>query len=235
MARATPPPIRDTPHSSANQPGRGCSIAASRSASAGRTRPARQAAANTASCATATPIPSAATRGIHEWAGPKWAGATPWSTRASAIALASGRPASSPRPPATSDTISASAAISRRTCSGVAPSARSTAVSRRRCAIARANVPATTNSATAPAIPAIVPKIATSVMRSVASGSPASADAAWRWSSTSPIRSSPGPGVPTMPTALTSSGCPDRVRAVSGAKNSADCAASAAAATPLTR
>ena len=71
-------------------------------------------------------------------------------------------------------------AIRRRTWRGVAPRARSTAVSRRRWAIASANVPATTNSATAPAIPPIVPKIETSVARSDADGSPASAFAAWR-------------------------------------------------------
>ena len=76
-------------------------------------------------------------------------------------------------------------AISRRTWRGVAPRARSTAVSRRRWAIASANVPATTNSATAPAIPPIVPKIETRVARSDAVGSPASAFAAWSRSSTS--------------------------------------------------
>ena len=76
-------------------------------------------------------------------------------------------------------------AISRRTWRGVAPRARSTAISRRRWAIASANVPATTNSATAPAIPPIVPKIETRVARSDADGSPASAFAAWSRSSTS--------------------------------------------------
>ena len=48
----------------------------------------------------------------------------------------------------------------------MAPSARSTAVSLRRWAIASANVPATTNSATKPAMPPIVPKIATIASRS---------------------------------------------------------------------
>ena len=76
------------------------------------------------------------------------------------------------------ETISASAAISRRTWRGVAPRARSTAVSRRRWAIASANVPATTNSATAPAIPASAPNMAISVSRSPASGEPGSASAA---------------------------------------------------------
>src|SRR3954471_6661529 len=44
-------------------PGRGCSIATSRSASAAGMRPARRAAAKTASWAITTPIPSAATSG----------------------------------------------------------------------------------------------------------------------------------------------------------------------------
>ena len=59
-----------------------------------------------------------------------------------------------PSTPATSETISASPAISRRTWCGAAPSARSTATSRRRCTIASVNVPATTNSATAAGDPA---------------------------------------------------------------------------------
>ena len=127
----------------------------------------------------AMPPPTAATSGIHECPGSKPCGAAPWSARTSTIATASGRPASTPSTDATSDRISASAAISRRTWRGVAPRARSTAVSRRRCAIASANVPATTNSATVPAIPPMTPKIATSASRSAARGSPASASAAW--------------------------------------------------------
>ena len=84
-----------------------------------------------------------------------------------------------------SDTSSASPAISRRICRGVAPSARSTAVSRRRWAMASANVPATTNRATAPAMPPSAPKMAISPARSAAVGSPASASAACRRSRTS--------------------------------------------------
>ena len=53
---------------------------------------------------------------------------------------------------------------------GVAPRARSTAVSRRRWAMASANVPATTNSATAPAMPPIAPKMAIRPARSAAAG-----------------------------------------------------------------
>ena len=150
----------------ARTPGRPCSTATSRSASAGRTRPARRAAATTATCATPMPIPSAATSGIQEWPGSKPAGTTPWSASTLTIARASGPPASRPSPLATRESRNASVAIRRRTWRGVAPRARSTAVSRRRWAIASANVPATTNSATAPAIPPIVPKIETSVARS---------------------------------------------------------------------
>ena len=60
--------------------------------------------------------------------------------------------------PATTDTISASPAISRRTWCGAAPSARSTAISPRRCTIASENVPATTNSASIAADPAHRPE-----------------------------------------------------------------------------
>ena len=59
-------------------PGRPCSTATSRSASAGRTLPARRAAATTATCAMPTPMPSAAASGIHEWPGTKPAGTSPW-------------------------------------------------------------------------------------------------------------------------------------------------------------
>ncbi len=139
--------------------------------------------------------------------------------------MASGRPASSPSAPATSETNSASVAIRRRTWRGVAPSARSTAVSLRRWAIASANVPATTNSATKPAMPPIVPKIATIASRSDACGSPASASAAWARSSTStPGRSSPAsdaPGLAMIPTALTRPGAPESVSAVAPEKNTA--------------
>ena len=177
-AIAAPPPSESTPASVRTAPGRPCSTATSRSASAGRTRPARRAAATTATWATPMPMPSAATSGTQEWPGSKPAGTTPWSASTLTMARASGPPASRPSPLATTESRNASVAISRRTWRGVAPRARSTAVSRRRWAIASANVPATTNSATAPAIPPIVPKIETSVARSDALGSPASAFAA---------------------------------------------------------
>ena len=61
-----PPPRQSAPTSSCRTPGRARSIVASRSASAGRVRPARRAAAKTASCATRMPPPNAATSGIHE-------------------------------------------------------------------------------------------------------------------------------------------------------------------------
>ena len=138
--------------------GRGRSIAASRSASAGRVRPARRAAAKTASWAIRMPPPSAATSGIHELPGAKPVGTTSWSASSATIASASGRPASRPSTPATSETISASPAISRRTWCGAAPSARSTATSRRRWTIASVNVPATTNSATDAGDPAHRPE-----------------------------------------------------------------------------
>ena len=136
-------------------------------------------------------------------------------SRGRAARRRAGRARSRPR-----ERISASAAISRRTWRGVAPSARSTAVSRRRWAIASANVPATTNSATAPAIPPIAPKIATSVARSDAVGSPASAFAAWSRSSTSTAgpcaarsrarsASAETPRSATTPIALTRPGAPD--------------------------
>ncbi len=96
--------------------GRGCSIAASRSASAGRVLPARRAAAKTDELGDQQmPPPSAATSGIHEWPGAKPGGTTPWSASTDTIALASGRPARMPSAPATSETISASPATSRRT------------------------------------------------------------------------------------------------------------------------
>ena len=65
-AIATPPPSSSTPAPSWRTPGRACSIAASRSASAGRVRPARRAAAKTATCAIRMPPPNAATSGIHD-------------------------------------------------------------------------------------------------------------------------------------------------------------------------
>ena len=77
-AMAAPPPSASTPDSPRTQPTRPCSTATSRSASAGRTLPARRAAATTASCAMPTPIPSAATSGIHECPGSKPAGMWPW-------------------------------------------------------------------------------------------------------------------------------------------------------------
>ena len=130
-------------------------------------------------------MPSAATSGISECAGSNAGPTSPRSARTPTMAFASGRPATSPRAPATSDTSSASPAISRRICRGLAPRARSTAVSRRRWAIARANVPATTNRATAPAMPPIAPKMAIRPARSAAAGSPASASAACDRASTS--------------------------------------------------
>ena len=95
-AIAAPPPSAITPVSVRTTPGRPCSIATSRSASAGRTLPARRAAATTASWAMPTPIPSAATSGIQECPGVKPAGTSPWPASRSTSALASGRPASRP-------------------------------------------------------------------------------------------------------------------------------------------
>ena len=66
IAIATPPPRQSTPLSVWTSPGRACSIATSRSASLGRTRPARRAAATTASCARPMPPPRATASGIHE-------------------------------------------------------------------------------------------------------------------------------------------------------------------------
>ena len=189
-AIATPPPSAASPASTRTTPGRGCSTADSRSASAGRVRPARYAAATTASCAMPTPMPKAATSGIQDVPAAKLGGTTPRSCSAWRIASASGPPATTPSAPATIETSRASAAISRRTWRGVAPSARSTAVSRRRWAIASENVPATTNSATAPAMPPIAPKIAISDSRSVTRASPGSASAACDGSSTSRPRRS---------------------------------------------
>ena len=60
-----------------------------------------------------------------------------------------------------------------------------TAISFLRCARARAKVPETTNSAIPPAIPAMVPKIATTVSRPASRGSPGSANAASLLSRTS--------------------------------------------------
>ena len=182
---ATPPSRHATPATTRTNPGRGCSIATSRSASAGGMRPARRAAAKTASCAIRTPMPSAATSGTIESAGANAGPTSPRSARTSTMRFANGRPATTPSAPATSDTSSASPAISRRICGGVAPRARSTAVSRRRWAMARANVPATTNRATAPAMPPRAPKMAISPARSAAVGSPASASAACPRSRTS--------------------------------------------------
>ena len=175
---AAPPTRHVTPLTTRTSPGRGCSMATSRSASAGGMRPARRAAAATASWATTTPMPRAAASGISESAGANAGPTSPRSARTPTMAFASGRPATTPSAPASSDTSSASPAISRRICRGVAPSARSTAVSRRRWAMARANVPATTNRATAPAMPPSAPKMAISPARSAAVGSPASASAA---------------------------------------------------------
>ena len=93
---AIPPPRQSAPLSVWIQPGRACSIATSRSASLGRTRPARRAAATTASCAMAMPPPRAAASGIQEWPGSKPCGATPWSASTPTIADASGRPAARP-------------------------------------------------------------------------------------------------------------------------------------------
>ena len=226
-AIAAPPPRAITPMSVRTTPGRPCSIATSRRASAGRTLPARRAAATTASWAMPTPIPSAATSGIQECPGVKPAGTSPWPASRSTSALASGRPARRPSALATSETNSASVAIRRRTWRGVAPRARSTAVSRRRWAITSANVPATTNSATKPAMPPIVPKIATSDSRSLACGSPASASAAWARSSTSspgpPSPASFAPGLAMTPTALTRPGAPESASAVAAEKNTAVC------------
>ena len=132
---------------------------------------------------------------------------------------------------------------------GVAPRARSTAVSRRRWAIARANVPATTNRATAPAMPPSAPKMAISPARSAAVGSPASASAACRRSRTSipcPRRScrrprrtaAEVPGSAITPIALTRPGAPDSAAATAGGKNTAawlSSPAPRASARPLTR
>ena len=104
------------PQTTRTRPGRGCSIATSRSASAGGMRPARRAAATTASWAITTPMPSAATSGTSECAGANAGPTSPRSARTSTMRFASGRPATSPSAPATSDTSSASPAISRRIC-----------------------------------------------------------------------------------------------------------------------
>ena len=86
-------------------------------------------------------------------------------------------------------------------------------------------MPATTNSATMPAMPPMVPKIAISDARSLARGSPASASAAWARSSTSrPGRSSPAsdaPGFAMMPIALILPEAPERRSAVPAVKNTA--------------
>ena len=240
IAIATPPPRHSTPVTSWVTLGRPCSIATSRSASAGRTRPARRAAARTASWAVTMPPPAAAASGIQERDGSKSSGATSRSASAATIAWASGRPAASPSTVATAETISASPAIRRRTWRDVAPSARSTAFSRRRWAIASANVPATTKSATKPAIPPMTPKIATSAARSPL-GSPASASAAWSRSSTSkdgPRRAwscfGVTPGAVNTPIARTWPGAPDNLAATAGAKNRAG-SSERPATTPLTR
>ena len=248
-AIATPPSRNAAPASVRTNPGRGCSIATSRNASAGGMRPARRAAAATASWPIRTPMPSAAAIGISDAPGANAGPTSPRSARTPTMASASGRPAASPSAPAASDTISASPASRRRTWWGVAPSARRTAVSRRRCAIARANVPATTNSAMAPAMPPSAPKIAISPARSAAVGSPASAFAAWSRSRTSmsrPRRSRssarrPAAGVPgsaITPIAFTRPGAPASRPASASRKNSAawlGSPAPRASASPLTR
>ena len=157
------------------------------------------------------------------------------------MAVASGPPARRPSALAVSETISASPAISRRTWRGVAPSARSTAVSRRRWAIARPNVPATTNSATTPAMPPMAPKMpdqrlavrGAGVAR-VGVGGVAAVEHvdAVAERSRSRARSSAGaiPGCASTPIALTRPGAPDSSPAVVGVKNSARLAAVAGAA-----
>ncbi len=68
-AIVTPPPRQSSPLRSCATLGRACSTATSRSASAGRVRPARRAAATTASWAMPMPMPSAAASGTHECPG----------------------------------------------------------------------------------------------------------------------------------------------------------------------
>ncbi len=141
------------------------STAASRSACAGRTRPARTAAVAAPAHATVRPVQNAT------WYGHAWpptvnhSGARSASTTHPARCGAPHAPSAQPAADASTPTSSASVRTSRRTWPGVAPTVRSRPSSRRRPATAKANIDATTNTETKPLTPPAVPNSAFSAAR----------------------------------------------------------------------
>lgn len=144
---------------------------------------ARWAATTVASSATTPLAPIAIAYGIHRGVTEKPSGAMPTEVSAWANQPDSPLAAKQPATPAARPIKAVSASSIRRTCDGVAPIARISAISRRRAWIANAIVPASTKIAIPRVIPPLDATTATSSMRSNALGSPASAAAACRGSS----------------------------------------------------
>ena len=108
------------------------SPAASRSASAGRVRPARRAAANEPARAMSSPAPNAAAAGHQMNRTSRPAGANPWRASQCANGRAITGASATPVTAAATPTARASPSTIRRTCRGVAPTVRSSPNSRRR-------------------------------------------------------------------------------------------------------